>query len=54
MKLPVVTGRQVLAALHRAGFVLDHVRGSHHILCSPGGARATVPVHAGNTLAPKT
>ncbi len=43
-----------MAALRRAGFVLDHVRGSHHYLRGPDGRLATVPVHAGDTLKAKT
>ena len=54
MKPPAVTGKDTLAALHRGGFTLDHVRGSHHYLRGPDGRMATVPVHAGDTLKPKT
>lgn len=53
-RLPRVTGREVLAALRRAGFTPDHVRGSHHYLRGPGGRLVTVPAHAGETLKPKT
>ena len=31
-RLPVVTPRQVISALGRAGFHAHHVRGSHHVL----------------------
>lgn len=31
-KLPSVRPKQVIRALLRAGFVLDRIRGSHHIL----------------------
>jgi predicted RNA binding protein YcfA (HicA-like mRNA interferase family) len=31
-RLPVVNGRQVLRALIKAGFVVDRVVGSHHVL----------------------
>jgi predicted RNA binding protein YcfA (HicA-like mRNA interferase family) len=31
-RLPQVTARQMLAALHRAGFVTKRVKGSHHYL----------------------
>lgn len=53
-RAPRVTAREALAALSRAGFVLDHVTGSHHILIGPSGQRAVVPAHAGETLRPKT
>jgi predicted RNA binding protein YcfA (HicA-like mRNA interferase family) len=53
-RLPRVTAREAMAALRRAGFVLDHTRGSHHYWRRPDGAMATVPAHAGETLKPKT
>jgi predicted RNA binding protein YcfA (HicA-like mRNA interferase family) len=39
-------------ALEKAGFVVKRVKGSHFILAHPDDAsrRATVPVHAGQTL----
>jgi len=50
--LPAVNGRQVLRALLKAGFVLDRIVGSHHVLKYPGDSRrtVTVPVHAGKDL----
>jgi predicted RNA binding protein YcfA (HicA-like mRNA interferase family) len=44
----------VLRALVRAGFVLSHVKGSHHFLRGPRGRVAIVPVHAGGTMPPGT
>jgi len=51
-RLPVLTGRQILQALSRAGFVVDRIVGSHHVLVYPGDARraVTVPVHGGRDL----
>jgi predicted RNA binding protein YcfA (HicA-like mRNA interferase family) len=49
-----VSGRDVVRALVRRGFVLSHVNGSHHFLRGPGGRVAIVPVHQGRTLAPGT
>jgi predicted RNA binding protein YcfA (HicA-like mRNA interferase family) len=50
-RLPRATGREVLAALERDGFVLTHVRGSHHYLRKPGvSGLVVVPVHAGHDL----
>jgi predicted RNA binding protein YcfA (HicA-like mRNA interferase family) len=50
-----VSGKEVLAALLRAGFKEVHVRGSHHYLEPPqGGSLVTVPVHAKRILKPKT
>lgn len=55
-QLPAVTARQVIAALQRAGFVVERVRGSHYLLARPDDpSRAvTVPVHAGKDLKPGT
>ena len=51
-RLPRVTGREVLQALRRGGFVLSHVRGSHHYLRkSSASSLVVVPVH-GNRILP--
>lgn len=46
--LPVVSGREVLHALGKVGYVLDRQRGSHMILIQqmPPHRRLTVPDHA--------
>jgi predicted RNA binding protein YcfA (HicA-like mRNA interferase family) len=50
MKLPRITGREVVRALERAGFVFDRQRGSHVVLIHPQNRRrVTVPVHAGRS-----
>jgi predicted RNA binding protein YcfA (HicA-like mRNA interferase family) len=51
-QLPALTGRDVVRALQKAGFVVIRTSGSHHRLRHPGdpGRIATVPVHAGKTL----
>jgi predicted RNA binding protein YcfA (HicA-like mRNA interferase family) len=51
-RLPVVNGRQVIRALVNAGFVVDRIVGSHHVLAHPADPRrtVTVPVHAGRDL----
>ena len=55
-KLPVVDGRRVVRALTRAGFVIDRVVGSHHVMVLPGDPTrtVTVPVHSGRDLKPGT
>jgi predicted RNA binding protein YcfA (HicA-like mRNA interferase family) len=55
-RLPVVSGRNVVRALTRAGFVVDRVAGSHHVMVFPGDPTrtVTVPVHAGRDLKPGT
>ena len=51
MKLSRVTGREVVRALERAGFIFDRQRGSHVILIHPRTRlRVSVPVHAGRTV----
>lgn len=46
-KLPVVSGRQAVAALRRIGYEIDHQTGSHIILrhVRPPHRRLTVPNH---------
>ena len=48
MGLPVVTPRQLIRALLRAGFFVHHVRGSHHYLKHPDkpGLLVSVPFHS--------
>jgi predicted RNA binding protein YcfA (HicA-like mRNA interferase family) len=55
-RLPVVSGRNVLRALTQAGFVVDRIVGSHHVLTHPGDRTrtVTVPVHGGRDLKPGT
>jgi predicted RNA binding protein YcfA (HicA-like mRNA interferase family) len=49
--LPKATGKEILAALQRKGFVLTHVRGSHHYLRKSGvGGLVVVPIHGNRTL----
>jgi predicted RNA binding protein YcfA (HicA-like mRNA interferase family) len=45
MKLPLLSGRQVLAALQRLGFVELHRRGSHVKMDHPDGRRIVFPFH---------
>ena len=50
-ELPVIRGDVAVKAFIRAGFQLDHVRGSHHILKKSGHRyHLSVPVHKGQTL----
>lgn len=49
-KLPSLTGKEVIAALGKAGFEVIRVRGSHHILVHNDGRRTVVPVHSGETI----
>lgn len=45
MKLPLLSGRQVLAALQRLGFVEVHRRGSHVKMQHPDGRIIVFPYH---------
>ena len=45
MKLPLLSGRQVLAALQRMGFVEIHRKGSHVKMEHPDGRRIVFPFH---------
>jgi predicted RNA binding protein YcfA (HicA-like mRNA interferase family) len=54
--LPVADGRRVVRALLRAGFKVDRIVGSHHVLVNRDNPMrtVTVPVHAGRDLKPGT
>jgi predicted RNA binding protein YcfA (HicA-like mRNA interferase family) len=44
-----VTGKQVIAKLKAAGWSLDRIHGSHHIMVK-GGQAVPVPVHGSRDL----
>ena len=49
-RLPTLKPDEVLRRLQRAGFEVDHVTGSHHILRHEDGRRTVVPYHRGRDL----
>lgn len=51
-RLPRLRGREVLAALRHAGFIVLRVKGSHHFLRLQDGRRTVVPIHSGETIGP--
>jgi predicted RNA binding protein YcfA (HicA-like mRNA interferase family) len=55
-RLPVINGRQAIRALTRAGFVIERIVGSHHMLAHPTdpSRSVVVPVHASRDLKPGT
>ncbi len=55
-KLPVVSGKRIIQALTKAGFTVNRIVGSHHVLVYPGDPTrtVTVPVHAARDLKPGT
>ena len=55
-RLPIVSGSRVVRALTRAGFIVDRIVGSHHVLVPSADPTrtVTVPVHSGRDLKPGT
>ncbi len=47
--MKAVSGKDFCRALEQAGWILDHVSGSHHIYVRPGSAPVSVPVHGNQT-----
>lgn len=48
--LPSFTGRELIAALSRAGFRHVRTKGSHYFLRHDDGRATVVPVHAGENI----
>jgi predicted RNA binding protein YcfA (HicA-like mRNA interferase family) len=45
-KLPVLPPEKLAKALEKKGFVLDRIRGSHHVYCHPDlDITVTIPFH---------
>lgn len=55
-RLNGVSGKAVLRALQRAGFRVERVTGSHHVLRKPGvpGSKVILPLHGANDIPPGT
>ncbi|MGH8650737.1 MAG: type II toxin-antitoxin system HicA family toxin [Gammaproteobacteria bacterium] len=51
-KVPRITGKQLIAALTKAGFGVIRVKGSHHFLRHDDGRSTVVPVHASEATGP--
>ena len=49
-----MTGKELLAALRRAGFDVVRIIGSHYHLYKPGADLVTIPIHTGEVIKPKT
>jgi len=50
-KLPALKSREVIRILERAGYQVDRVKGSHHIMRHPQRpGRIPVPFHAGRDI----
>jgi predicted RNA binding protein YcfA (HicA-like mRNA interferase family) len=51
MRLPTLKAREVIRALERAGWYLDHTTGSHYILRHPARpVRIPVPYHGNRDI----
>lgn len=44
-RLPVIKPAQLVAALQRAGYAIDHQSGSHAIMYKEGAIPVSVPMH---------
>lgn len=51
-KLPALTGQQLISALHKTGFEVLRVKGSHHFVRHSDGRCTVIPVHRGETIGP--
>lgn len=49
-KSPSITGIQCIKALHKIGFQVIRIKGSHHFLQHPDGRCSVVPVHRSEVL----
>lgn len=52
VKLPSLTGKELIAALGRVGFIVIRIKGSHHFLRHPDGRTTVIPVHSGESIGP--
>ena len=44
-RLPVISGDEFVKIMHRVGYEVDHISGSHMILMNATGHRLSVPRH---------
>jgi predicted RNA binding protein YcfA (HicA-like mRNA interferase family) len=51
-RFPRLRGREIIAALQRAGFRVLRIKGSHHFMQHSDGRLTVVPIHAGETIGP--
>ena len=51
VRLPRAGGDKHITAFKRAGWTVNHIEGSHHILIKEGSdIHLSIPVHSGKTL----
>jgi len=49
-KLPVMSGKELVALLEKLGFVVIRIKGSHHRMKHADGRITTIPVHKNKGL----
>lgn len=49
---PSLNGKKIIAALNKAGFVINRIKGSHHFIKHSDGRCTVVPVHSGEDIGP--
>ena len=50
-KIPSLTARQIIRALHRAGFIEDRQKGGHLVMLNVSTkTRTIIPIHSGKTI----
>jgi predicted RNA binding protein YcfA (HicA-like mRNA interferase family) len=47
---PSISGKDLIAALKKAGFSVTRIKGSHHFLQHADGRVTVVPVHGNETI----
>jgi predicted RNA binding protein YcfA (HicA-like mRNA interferase family) len=51
-KYSAVSGKELIAAFAKIGFVVTRIRGSHNIIKHPDGRTTVIPSHAGESIGP--
>jgi predicted RNA binding protein YcfA (HicA-like mRNA interferase family) len=51
-KYSAVSGKELIAAFTKIGFVVTRIRGSHNIIKHPDGRTTVIPSHAGESIGP--
>ena len=49
-KLPVISGKDLVALIEKAGFEIIRIKGSHHRMKHPDGRITTIPVHKNDPI----
>ena len=48
--IPALTGKQIIAALKKAEFIVVRIKGSHHFLKHTDGLCTVVPIHSNESI----